>query len=149
MESSSQIHFLELAKWKALSVKPKTRLDKWLMYLSNANPQEMEEIAMSEPAIRKALTVEEMFLQQDKERYLYEMREKALLDYISNIEGAKEEGRAEGIAVANKEMASKLLKLGMSLSDIIKNTGLPEEEIKKMWSDIGVVPSNDSLGRIR
>ncbi|KTE92004.1 transposase [Desulfitobacterium hafniense] len=139
-----EIHFLELSKWKALSIKPKTRLDKWLMYLSNANPQEMEEIAMNEPAIRKALTAEEIFLKQDNERYLYEMREKALLDHISNIEGAKEEGMAEGIAKgrvegraegraeANKEIALKMLELGMSLSDIVKATGLSEDEIQKL-----------------
>ncbi|WP_242831271.1 Rpn family recombination-promoting nuclease/putative transposase [Desulfitobacterium dehalogenans] len=41
---------------------------------------------MCEPAIRKALTAEK-FLKQDKERYLYEMRENALLDHVSVIEG--------------------------------------------------------------
>ncbi len=50
---------------------------------------------MSEPAIRKALTAEESFLQQDKERYLYEMREKALLDQVSAMEGAR--GKMEGL----------------------------------------------------
>ncbi|QDR79877.1 PD-(D/E)XK nuclease family transposase [Sporomusa termitida] len=57
---------------------------------------------MSEPAIRKALTAEEIFLKQDKERYLYEMREKALLDHVSAMEGAgkgKEAGKTE-IAIA-------------------------------------------------
>ncbi|EHL06184.1 hypothetical protein HMPREF0322_03272 [Desulfitobacterium hafniense DP7] len=100
----------------------------------------MEEIAMSEPAIRKALTAEEIFLKQDKERYLYEMREKALLDHVSAIEGAKEEGIAEGItkgiaegkAQANNEIALKLLEMKLPLSDIVKATGLTEEEIRKL-----------------
>ena len=73
-----EIHFLELPKWRAYPRKDKNRLDKWITYLSNGSEQELEEIAMSEPAIKKALTAEEIFLKQDKERYLYEMREKAL-----------------------------------------------------------------------
>lgn len=87
---------------------------------------------MSEPAIRKALTAEEIFLKQDKERYLYEMREKALLDHVSAIEGAKEEGIAEGKAQANNEIALKLLEMKLPLSDIVKATGLTEEEISKL-----------------
>ena len=135
-----EIHFLELSKWKALSVPPKTRLDKWLMYLSNADPKELEEIAMSEPAIRKALTAEEIFLKQDKERYLYEMREKALLDQVSAMEGAREEGRAEGKLEgklegkfeARRETALRLLRMGMQLNDVAMATGLSVEDIQKL-----------------
>ena len=57
-----EIHFLELPKWRAYPRKDKNRLDKWATYLSNSNEEELEEIAMSEPAIRKALTAEEIFL---------------------------------------------------------------------------------------
>jgi hypothetical protein len=52
--------------------------DKRLMYLSNAGHKEMEGISISELAIRKALSAEEIFLKQDKERYLYEMRERCV-----------------------------------------------------------------------
>ncbi|WP_425058481.1 hypothetical protein SCACP_31360 [Sporomusa carbonis] len=123
-----ELHFLELSKWKALSIPPRTRLDKWLMYLSNASPQEMEEIAMSEPAIRKALTAEEIFLKQDKERYLYEMREKALLDHISAVSGAEEKGKTEKAI----EIARKMFNRGMSIEDIMDITGLSVEDIRKM-----------------
>lgn len=40
---------------------------------------------MNEPAIQKTLTAEEIFLKRDKERYLYEMREKALRDQMSAL----------------------------------------------------------------
>lgn len=89
---------------------------------------------MSEPAIRKALTAEKIFLKQDKERYLYEMREKALLDHVSAMEGAKEEGRVEGRtegrAEAQRETALRLLNMGMALEDIAKATGLSGEELQ-------------------
>lgn len=59
--------------------------------------QGLEALAMSNPAIRKALTIEEMFKADTRERRLYEMREKAFLDEISNVAGAKAEGKAETI----------------------------------------------------
>ena len=91
---------------------------------------------MSEPAIRKALTAEEIFLKQDKERYLYEMREKALLDHVSAIEGAKEEGkvegRVEGKIEALRETAQRMVGIGIPTADIAKVTGLSEEDILKL-----------------
>ena len=91
---------------------------------------------MSEPAIRKALTAEEIFLKQDKERYLYEMREKALLDQVSAMEGAREEGRAEGKLEgkfeARRETALRLLRMGMQFNDVAMATGLSVEDIQKL-----------------
>lgn len=57
----------------------------------------MERLSISNPPIRKALTIEEMFKADASERRLYDMREKAYLDEISNVAGAKEEGEAKGI----------------------------------------------------
>ncbi|BBB90227.1 Rpn family recombination-promoting nuclease/putative transposase [Methylomusa anaerophila] len=131
-----EVHFLELPKWKTLRTKPRTRLEKWLTYLGNyANPQEMEEIVMSEPAIQKALSAEERFLQQDKERYLYEMREKALRDHLSAMYYAKEEGREEGREEGIRETALRLLAMGLLPADVSKGTGLSLEEVEKLRKD--------------
>jgi len=135
-----EIHFLELEKWKTLNAKPKTRLDKWLMYLSNTNPLELEEIAMSEPAISKALTAEEIFLKNDKERYLYEMREKAIRDQLSAIDNAKAEGIEQGIeqgiergkAEAKTEIVLSMLEKGMSLEMIADIAKLPIDQIEEI-----------------
>ena len=135
-----EIHFLELPKWRAYPRKDKNRLDKWVNYLSNSNEEESEEIAMSEPVIRKALTAEEIFLKQDKERYLYEMREKALWDELSQLEGAREDGIQigikqgiqQGIEQRNVEIASRLLAKGYSPEDIADSTGLAVEEVYKL-----------------
>lgn len=124
-----EVHFLELPKWKSLHVKPQTRLEKWLAYLGgSADKQEMEEIVMSEPAIQKALTAEDIFLKRDKERYLYEMREKALRDQISALYYAKQEGVVEG----KKEIAFRMLGKGSSIEDIVEITGLSLEEVMQL-----------------
>ena len=95
-----EVHFLELTKIKKLVREPQNGLEEWLVYLNDVQGKELEVIAMSNPAIRKALTIEEIFKADAQERRLYEMREKAFLDEISNFEGAKAEGKAEGKADA-------------------------------------------------
>lgn len=88
-----ELHFLELTKIKKLSRGPQNALEEWLIYLNDIQGEELEALAMSNPAIRKALTIEEMFKADAQERRLYEMREKAFLDEISNVAGAKAEGK--------------------------------------------------------
>ena len=46
-------------------------LEGWMMYLSNLEGEELEAIAMDNPGIRKALTIEQAFWQSKKERRLY------------------------------------------------------------------------------
>ena len=65
---------------------------------------------MNNPAIRKALTIEEIFKADAQERRLYEMREKAFLDEISNVEGAKAEGKTEGKAEGITEGEANMAK---------------------------------------
>ncbi len=56
----------------------------------------MEAIAMENPAIRKALTVEEMFWKSERERRIYELQEKALREKLSALAEARAEGEAGG-----------------------------------------------------
>jgi len=62
---------LELSKIKKLNRRPKETLEAWLMYLNNLEGEEMEAIAMENPAIKKALTIEEAFWRSERERRLY------------------------------------------------------------------------------
>lgn len=83
---------------------------------------------MQEPELGKAMTVLE-FLSQDAEtRRLYEMRQKALHDEASSMEGAREEGEKKG----KLEVASKMLAKGMDLESISEFTGISIEELKKL-----------------
>lgn len=91
-----EFHFLELEKIKGLKHKPKDRLEAWMVYLNNLEGEEMEAIAVENPDIRKALTIEQAFWQSKKERRLYELREKAKRDELSMLAGARAEGEARG-----------------------------------------------------
>nr|WP_284708656.1 Rpn family recombination-promoting nuclease/putative transposase [Sporomusa sphaeroides] len=91
-----EIHFLELPKLLCRTSTPQTRLEKWLLYLNNAEGKELEEVLMSEPMIKKALTCEQIFAKSALERRRYELREKAIMEEQTLLHGAREEGRIEG-----------------------------------------------------
>ncbi|SPF51899.1 conserved hypothetical protein [Candidatus Desulfosporosinus infrequens] len=117
-----ELHFLELTKIKKLARGPKNALEEWLIYLNDIQGEELEALAMSNPAIRKALTIEEMFKADASERRLYEMREKAFLDEISNVAGAKEEGEAKGrIDDICKFMEARFGAESQTIQDLVRN----------------------------
>ena len=62
---------------------------------------------MSEPAIQKALQAEQVFLQSEKERYLYEMREKAIRDHESAMFAAQKKGDTRAKPKANSKAKKK------------------------------------------
>jgi hypothetical protein len=93
-----EVHILEINKVKVINRKPKDNLEAWMVYFSNLEGKEMEAIAMENAAIRKALTIEEMFWQSEKERRFYELREKAILEERSAIVEARAEGETIGEA---------------------------------------------------
>ncbi len=95
MNDHLEIHFLELNKVRRREWNPDDPLEAWLMYLNNLEGEGLRVIAEKNPAIKKALTVEEIFRKDEAERRLYELREKAIHDEVSMIAGAKAEGMVE------------------------------------------------------
>jgi predicted transposase/invertase (TIGR01784 family) len=123
-----EIHFLELPKLGADHQETSDLLVKWLLFLKAESEEKLEELAMSEPTIRKAVNVLE-FLSQDAEaRRLYELREKALKDELNMIEGAKAEGERQKAM----EIAREMLAEGDSPERVARLTKLPLEEIEKL-----------------
>jgi predicted transposase/invertase (TIGR01784 family) len=91
-----EIHFLEIVKARDLKHKPKDALESWLAYLNNLEGEVMEAIAVENASIKKAMTLEQAFMQNKQERRIYELREKARLDEISALEGSEAKGEAKG-----------------------------------------------------
>lgn len=120
-----EIHFVELRKLKEQAIGVERRLVQWMLFLSTRTRERMEELAMQEPAIQKALTTLEFLSQDEETRRLYEERQRALHDYVSDIDGAREEGKAE----RTLEVVRNLLAIAEPLEKIAKVTGLSPEEI--------------------
>lgn len=91
---------------------------------------------MGEPAIRKAITVLDTLSRDPETVRLAELRMKKILDEKSMIEGAKEEGKEEGIEIGEDrraiKIAVKMLRRGDSIQDIIDVTELDEEKILEL-----------------
>lgn len=127
-----EIHFIEIPKFKRRKRTARTRLDDWLTYLANVQGKEMEKIAMRRPTIRKALTIEEIFAQSEREIRQYELREKGLHD-LASIRGlGREEGRAEGQKAERRSFARRLLNEGFHPEKVADLSGMSIEEVKTL-----------------
>jgi predicted transposase/invertase (TIGR01784 family) len=148
-----EIHTLELPKLKRQQIKEEwSPLECWGHYLNNMEGEIMERIAEQEPMVRRAMTVEEVFIKNEEERRLYELREKGRRDYVNAMltseRRGRQEGKLEGLregkieGLREGELKGKLEgKLEAALLMLTKNTpiefiqeitGLSEEEIKSL-----------------
>lgn len=126
---------MELPKLGEESTSLDGGLESWLLFLKGVHKNKWEELAMNTPELKKAMTTLE-FLSQDKEtRYLYEMRQKALLDEASFRDWA-ENAEANGIEKGKAEVAKQLLVEVMEESFVEKVTGLSQIEIQKLKEQI-------------
>lgn len=91
-----EIHFIEIPKLKDDSDE-KDMLVAWTEFLKNPESEKVRSLEMSIKEIREAKDELIKMSNDEKQRALYEMREKRLKDEISALNKAKEEGKAVGI----------------------------------------------------
>ncbi|WP_461207923.1 Rpn family recombination-promoting nuclease/putative transposase, partial [Clostridium sp. DL1XJH146] len=92
-----QIHFIELPKFIKVNKNLQDPLERWLTFLVNPEDEALEEIEMVEDKIKKAHETLEYLSQDEETVILARLREKAIMDEASRLEGAREEGIKEGI----------------------------------------------------
>lgn len=128
-----EIHVLELPKARDIDddllANPIT---KWMLYFNNAVGDIMQQIAYKEPILQKAITLEEIFLQDDAKRRGYDLSEKLRRDNIEQLIYAEDKGREEGREEEKIEIARNLLAEKMSIEFVSKITGLSLEDLKKI-----------------
>ncbi|MCI5910300.1 MAG: Rpn family recombination-promoting nuclease/putative transposase [Oscillospiraceae bacterium] len=92
------IHFFELKKIGKHPDK-NNHMQLWLQLINAETEEELDMLENTNvQEINQAIVVLRKLNADEKMRYLAEMREKSLHDEVSALEGAKEEGIAEGIA---------------------------------------------------
>ena len=127
-----EVHFVELHKLQAQSVGLERRLVRWMLFLTTKTRKGLEELAMQEPAMKKAITTLEFLSQDERARQLYEERQKAWMTYTADVEGAREEGEHRR-AVAT---ARKLVAMGMDVKQIAEVVELPLDEVQAIWRSL-------------
>ena len=132
-------YIIEIPKFKEKKPKVADLLEKWL-YVIGGNREMMEEYKKEEGEIKEAIEQLEEISADEKEREMYEAREKAILAYNSGmydatqkgLERGRREGRLKGRVEEKKEIAKKLLQTKLPIKKIAEITGLKEEEIRNL-----------------
>ena len=102
----------------------KNTLDEWINFLKN------EEVKMGTKAkgLQAAKDSLEILKLSKEDMLEYERDEAVWRDYASGMSTNFLAGKLEGI----REMAINAMHMGMQITEIVKLTGLPEEDIKSI-----------------
>ena len=134
-----ELHFLNLERARKM-VNADDRMIRWLQFI-DTNDREVREMLAKTSPVLKILNekVNVLSLTPDEKR-LYESRMKLKSDIATYSEAefnrgreeGKEEGREEGEKKAKMAMAKMMKENEYSVLEIIKLTGLTQEEIEKL-----------------
>jgi predicted transposase/invertase (TIGR01784 family) len=102
--------------------------DLWMRFLAAKTEEELDMLAKEHPIMEKALNKLQYVSADEQLRYALDMREKAELDYWSDINRSYSEGKVDG----KIEIAKNMLRRGRPINEIVEDTGLTEEEIEKL-----------------
>ena len=105
-----------------------TPIEEWLDYLKNNHIKD----DTSTPGLKEARKKLLYMTMTDKERRAYDAHMDDIMVQNDVLETAKSEGRAEGRAEGIMSIAKNLKSMGYGIVDIMKATGLSEEEIMKL-----------------
>ena len=117
-----EIYIIEIKKYK--EKEEKSELDKWIKFLENPGVIKMGE----NKSVDKAKKVLEEISQDERERYLAELREK----YIMDQKAIEDAGYDKGEKNKAIEIAKKMKQKNIPIKEIIEITGLTREEIEKL-----------------
>jgi predicted transposase/invertase (TIGR01784 family) len=127
------IVFLDLSKIEAVLTKPvdeMTNVEKWAVFFKYVGDESKRDILNNilegAEGIQMATNILLTVSKDEEARAQYESELRFQLDQSSRMAGAKKEGRKE----AQIEMAKKMLKRGISIEDVLEDSGLTIEELE-------------------
>ena len=126
-----EIYILELPKFNRYQEKESnSELNLWINFIRNPGVIDMENISNEE--VKKAKEVLEEISQNERERYLAELRQKYILDQKAIEDAGFDKGLEKGSKDNSIKIAKKMLADNVDVKTIIKYTELTEEEIKSL-----------------
>ncbi len=125
--------FIELDKFHKSADELTSILDKWIYFFKHAEEGEhFPAHLIKEAHIHEALDEMKAFNWSEEEILAYEKIEDEHSAYMSNMEAAKAEAKAEGIFEGKFEVAKNLKQLGLTDEQISAATGLSVGELKQL-----------------
>ena len=132
-------YIIELTKLKENKPRTADLLEKWLLIIGG-DAEMMEKCKKEEGEIKDAIEQLEKMSADEKEREIYEQREKSRLIYNTEMNAARrkglEEGERRGKEIGRKEqsieIAKNLLDKNIDIEVIIETTGITKEELESL-----------------
>ena len=113
------------------------KLYKWLTFLSNPTGRETEEFMKTDGEIKEAMDVLYKISGDKEAVMLAEMREKAMMDEQSRLNGARREGKIEGL---KETIIDNLSELGNVPQDLINLINKQDNmNVLKSWNKNAVI----------
>lgn len=125
------LYFIELPKYRSDQHLNEHLID-WLTFLETEDNTVREKLAEKNPAIKKAEETLKYISQDEKERWLYADRYKAIRDYESDMQGSFEDGQIK----EKHNTAKALLAAGQSIQFTAEITGLAIETIQQIENSL-------------
>ena len=120
--------YVEISKFNKRIEELKTNYDKWLFVLQNLSRLDRQPEYLQTAVFNRLFAEAEIAKFTRTELREYEDSLKAYRDIKNSLDSAKQEGKKDKAI----EIAKNLLEMGMSIDNIMKATGLSQEEIAKL-----------------
>ena len=131
-----EIYEVYLENYKGIRYNGDNKEEAYLSLFTATSYEELREIAGDDKEALKIVDELERLGLDDKFGVVYdnEMMQKKMINTARNwgYDDGKADGIEEGAKAKEREIAKKLLNIGISKEDIIKVTGLSEEELKNL-----------------
>ncbi|MCK8825885.1 Rpn family recombination-promoting nuclease/putative transposase [Fuchsiella alkaliacetigena] len=135
-----EIHFIELSKLDENKYQKQEDIDNdlipWLLFLKNPESEVVKMIEERVKELEKAAKSLEVLSQDEEAREIYEARQKAIHDYVTNLKEARRETRKETRKETKAEIAKEMLQGNEDIEKIIKYTNLSKEELEEIKESI-------------
>ena len=133
-----EVHFLELTKLfnKETGKDEDEEVVDWMMFIGTQSERVIEMLAEKNGNIKKAYDILQIISKDEKARMLYEAREAELKDQVTRMMEAEQKGNLKGKLEGKRDVALKMLDMGLDLNTVAKVTDLSLEELEKLKRDI-------------
>ena len=135
-----EIYEVYLENYKGIRYNGDNKEETYLSLFTATSYEELRKIAGSDKEALKIVDELERLGLDDKFGVVYdnEMMQKKMINTARNwgYDDGKADGIEEGAKAKEREIAKNFLKIGTSKEDIIKATGLSEEEIDKLLEEL-------------
>ncbi|MEG2936540.1 MAG: Rpn family recombination-promoting nuclease/putative transposase, partial [Clostridium sp.] len=139
-----EIRFIELKKFARIQKNYNDKLHRWLSFLINPKGKEIDILRKEDNEIKEVLDVLYQISGDSQTVILAELREKAIKDEVSRLQGAKDEGISEGASkLLIKQLTKKFGILSNEILESIKHLSL--DSLEKIADDIFDITSLNDL----